>query len=581
MPGSQSPSPTLQDWRARVDRDLRGRDFERALVTRTLEGLDIQPLYTDGPDSPELPGQFPYRRGASALGATRDGWEIRQPASSVQQALDELHKGARALSVEDPDLVSALVAAVDTSLAPIHLVGPASAKAAQVVGQVASGGLGLSPLTELAERGGLDGTLEQAWEVAAACIQQSGPNTRALALQTTTFHHAGASEVQDLALGLAAQAETLRALEARGVAPEQVFENTELRLALDSRMFLGIAKLRAARQLHARLAQACGMDWAPVIHAQLSWRVTTRRDVWVNLLRNTTAVFAAAVGGAQAISSLPFADCAQPADQRLAARVARNTQLVLAEESHLGRVIDPAGGAFAPETWTAELAQTAWAAFQEIERQGGYLQALQSGWIHDWIAPVRAQRQSRIASRRQPITGVSEFPLLSERRPELREERVGLWTAAPTTSLCAPLSLSRDASAYEELRDRGDAAGNPAVFLAAIGPVASHTARVGFASNLLQAGGFTPAPQRVDLDSVVKAFADSGASLACICGSDAGYAEHAAALATALKSAGAQRVLLAGKPGEQEPALREAGVDAFIYLRCDALAALTDLWEAL
>ena len=418
--------PALQDWQERVVQDLKGRDFDRTLVTRTLEGLKIQPLYTQAPSAAEeLPGQAPYRRGASALGGTRDLWEMRQPVSTAAHADEALRLGASAIAVSDPADLQAILSAVDSELAPVHLHGGASQSAEQALEWGLNGGLGISVATDLARDGGLPQSLDDAWRRASWALGAAPSGTLALAVDGSVFHHAGADEASDIALSLAAVAESLRALETLGHDPEQILAATELRVALDARMLLGIAKLRALRLCWSQLVRACGADVPPRIHAQLSARVQTRRDVWVNILRNSVAVFAGAVGGAQAISSLPFADCAEEDDQRLARRIARNTQLVLAQESHLARVIDPAGGAYALETWTQELAQAAWTQFQAIDEAGGLIASLKKGRIQSALQAVGSKRQRRISSRAQPITGVSEFPLVGERRPDTRGSVLG------------------------------------------------------------------------------------------------------------------------------------------------------------
>lgn len=567
--------PALQDWQERVIQDLKGRDFDRTLVTRTLEGLKIQPLYTQAPSAAEeLPGQAPYRRGASALGGTRDLWEMRQPVSTAAHADEALRLGASAIAVSDPADLQAILSAVDSELAPVHLHGGASQSAEQALEWGLNGGLGISVATDLARDGGLPQSLDDAWRRASWALGAAPSGTLALAVDGSVFHHAGADEASDIALSLAAVAESLRALETLGHDPEQILAATELRVALDARMLLGIAKLRALRLCWSQLVRACGADVPPRIHAQLSARVQTRRDVWVNILRNSVAVFAGAVGGAQAISSLPFADCAEEDDQRLARRIARNTQLVLAQESHLARVIDPAGGAYALETWTQELAQAAWTQFQAIDEAGGLIASLKKGRIQSALQAVGSKRQRRIASRAQPITGVSEFPLVGERRPELRPEPPPL--QQPAYSRVQAVHSLRDSAVYEALRDHADRSEDRCILLACIGTPSAHSARLGFASNLVQAGGFEPIPLLINLKNTKKVMAQSGCSRVVLCGSDADYAMHAAALSTQLCLLGASSVFVAGKPPPDPKDCPD--VSGYMFYRCDALAVLRKLW---
>jgi methylmalonyl-CoA mutase len=567
--------PALQDWQERVNRDLKGRDFERTLVTKTLEGLKIQPLYTQAPDAPvELPGQAPYRRGASALGGTRDLWQMRQLVSTAAHAEEALRLGASAVALTDASDLQAILGAVDSTLAPVHLHGAASQYAEQALEWGLNGGLGISVATDLARDGGLPQSLESSWKRASWALGAAPAGTLALAVDGSVFHHAGADEASDIALTLAAVAESLRALDALGHAPEQVLAATELRVALDARMLLGVAKLRALRLCWSQLARACGADVAPKLHAQLSARVQTRRDVWVNILRNSVAVFAGAVGGAQAITSLPFADCAEAEDQRLARRIARNTQLLLAQESHLARVMDPAGGAYALETWTQELALAAWKQFRAIEAAGGLVASLQSGRVQSAIKAVSSKRQSQIASRAQPITGVSEFPLAGERRPALHPEPAPL--SQPEHSQLQALHPLRDSAVYEALRDHADRSENREILLACIGTPAAHSARLGFASNLVQAGGLEPVPMEISLENASQVVAQSGCSRVVLCGSDADYANIAAALATLLVQLGARTIFVAGKPPPDPESWPD--VSGYMFYRCDALGVLRSLW---
>jgi methylmalonyl-CoA mutase len=290
------------------------------------------------------------------------------------------------------------------------------------------------------------------------------------------------------------------------------------------------------------------------------------------MLRTTVACFAAGVGGADVVTVQPF-DAALGLPDSFSRRIARNTQNLLIEEGHLARVLDPAGGSWYVEALTEELAQAAWAWFTEIERAGGLPAALASGLVRDRIGAAWAARAKRLARRTDAITGVSEFPNLAEQLPERQ----------PAAEVLQPqpggLPRVRAAAAFEELRDRAEAAGReaggvlPAVYLATIGPVARHTARATFAANLFQAGGLrTPAGDGAE------GLADAGTTVACICGTDRDYAESAAALAAELKAAGATAVWLAGKPG---PAVDGSldDIDGYVYAGCDALDVLRTVFD--
>ncbi|HKN95618.1 MAG TPA: methylmalonyl-CoA mutase family protein, partial [Pseudonocardiaceae bacterium] len=370
----------------------------------------------------------------------------------------------------------------------------------------------------------------------------------------------------ELGCSLAAAVAYLRALTDAGMDVDAAAGQLEFRYAIGADQFLGIAKLRAGRRLWARVTEVCGVR--PDARAQRQHAVTapamlTRRDPWVNMLRTTVACFAAGVGGADAVTVAPF-DSAIGRSNDFARRIARNTQSILLEESRLAGVIDPAGGSWYVETLTDQLAQCAWSVFTDLERAGGIVAALESGALADRLAQTRRVREANIATRADAITGVSEYPNLAEpdvpRAPAVPEPTGGL-------------PVFRYAEPYESLRDRSDdmlaATGRrPVVFLATLGPVAAHTARASFAANLLQAGGIETPSGPVD------DFAASGARVACVCGTDRAYAEHATETVDALRAAGAVRVLLAGAEGT-------GGADDYVHRGCDAIAVLHRIFRTL
>jgi len=321
--------------------------------------------------------------------------------------------------------------------------------------------------------------------------------------------------------------------------------------------------------------------------AETSLRMMAKRDPWVNMLRTTIACATAAMGGAQAITVLPFTWAIGRPDA-FARRMARNTHLVLQEESGLGRVVDPAGGSFAIEALTAELSTAAWRQFQEIEAAGGMAVALTSGRIQDDIAKVAEARRKQLASGRFEMTGVSAFPRLGD-----DGVKVTPWPDAPVAAAggavrAKPLAVARLAEPFEAFRDAADAHAArtevPAkIFLACLGNLERYGARATWIANFLAAGGIasTQSDPLADAEAGAAAFTASGAQIACLCAADAVYPDLGAATATALKSAGAQRVYLAGRPKDIEAALTAAGVDGFIFAGADAIATLAELHKAL
>ncbi|MZD04550.1 methylmalonyl-CoA mutase, partial [Streptomyces sp. SID5785] len=559
-------------------KEVSAGEAEDTLSTAVEDGLRARPLYTAHDDAPAagLPGFAPFVRGSRPEGNALGGWDVRQQHTRADSAavLADLENGVTSLwlTVGGPAgiAVADLPATLDgvyLDLAPIALdAGPATAEAAEqlfalyaakgVADDAVRGNLGADPLGHEA-RTGRSFDLAPVLGLARRCAERH-PSLRALTVDALPYHEAGGSAAQELGASLATGVAYLRALTDAGLSVEQALGQLEFRYAASADQFLTIAKFRAARRLWARVAEACG---APEAGAQLQHAVTspvmmTRRDPWVNMLRTTIATLAAGVGGADAVTVLPF-DHALGLPDAFARRIARNTSTILVEESHLARVIDPAGGSWYVERLTDELAHAAWEFFQEIERAGGQAAALGSRLVHDRIAATWAVRSARLAERREPVTGVSEFPLLAE-QPVVREP-----VAAPEGG---GLPRVRRDEAFEALRARSDTylartGARPKVYLAALGPAAAHTARLTFAANLFQAGGVEPVTEGT--------FEESGAREVCLCSSDQVYAELADETAGTLRAAGAAHVSLAGRPGSY------ADIDSYVFAGCDAVAVLS------
>ncbi|AYC37650.1 methylmalonyl-CoA mutase family protein [Streptomyces griseorubiginosus] len=581
---AEFPDANLEQWHGLVagvlrksGRDVSGAAAEDALSTALEDGLRTRPLYTAHDTAPEpgFPGFAPFVRGARPEGNTAGGWDVRQRHAVADNTavLADLENGVTSLwlAVGDGGIpVASLGRVLDgvyLDLAPVALdAGRQFAEAAEellrlygergIAGESARGSLGADPLGHEA-RTGEELDFAPVVLLARRCAEEY-PGLRALTVDALPYHEAGGSAAQELGASIATGVAYLRALTEAGLSAEQACAQLEFRYAATADQFLTIAKLRAARRLWARVAEVCGVPaaGAQAQHAVVSPVMMTRRDPWVNMLRATIATLAAGVGGAESVTVLPF-DHALGLPDAFARRIARNTSTILVEESHLSRVIDPAGGSWYVERLTDELAQSAWAFFRTIERDGGQAAVLRSGRLRTDLATTWAQRSKRLATRREPITGVSEFPFLSE-KPVEREP-------APEQPSGGLPRVRRD-EAFEELRARSDAhlaatGARPRVFLAALGPAAAHTARLTFAANLFQAGGVEPVTEGT--------FEDSGATEACLCSSDALYEERAEEVADALKSAGARHVFLAGRPGQY------SGVDSYVFAGCDAVAVLT------
>lgn len=585
---------------ALVDKVLKGADFHKTLVSRTPDGIEVQPLYvaTDTvPDAAGFPGRDPFARGSNAAPRHGGAWDVRvsvdhpDVAEANRILLDELLRGATSLSVRLGDGGTGVSSAEGLArlLDGVHLdLLPVSLRTAGdfaspvewlrevwshhgVGGAEVSGCFGIDPLGSLALAGdpdSLDAALASAAAIASATAS-STPRVRAFAVDCTAYAEAGATPAQQLAAMAATGVAYLRAMEAAGLDAATAASQIEVRLALDADFFAGITLCRAARRMWAAVLAECGVaEDGRGLHLQVatSSRMMTRRDPWVNLLRVTSATFAGALGGADGIVAQPFdAELGVPDD--FGRRLARNTHLLLQEESNVGRVLDPAGGSWYVESLTEQLAHVGWELFAGIEADGGMAAVLSDGSWAEKIAAAWTVRSAAIATRRVPVTGVSEFPLIDE-TPVERPQR-----AAPAAG--SGLPAHRDGEAFEALRNRAAVFG-PKVFLANLGPIATHTARATWAKNFFEAGGVRALGNDgfTDAASAASGFEASGARIACICSSDAVYRELAESTAGALKAAGAQRVYLAGNPGEARAAYESAGVDEFVHVGVDVVASL-------
>lgn len=589
----------------RKDPEQLGDAPERLLETPTYDGIAIRALYTalDELPEPPLPGEWPFVRGGDALRDVKSGWKVAEavPATPVpgvaakdvnSAVLDALGNGASALVLRigesgvAPDQLRDALEGVYLSMAPLILEAGADYPAASdAVLALADGvepdqratlsiDLGGDPLSAaLSERPAPK--IEDVVAVAKRAAGHTG--VRAITVDGPAFHNLGANATWELAAGVAAAVSYLRVLTESGLPIGQALRQISFRFAADDDQFMTIAKFRAARNLWARVAEVVGDPdaGAAVIHAETSLPMMTQRDPWVNMLRCTLAAFGAGVGGADSLLVFPFdvaIDGGFPdVATSFARRIARNTQLLLLEESHVGRVLDPAGGSWFVEDLTRRLAEQAWEQFQAIEKHGGFTQA--RDFIAGQIAEVAARRTDDIAHRRTAITGVNEFPNLTE---------APLPQSDSTYSPLAAGKLVRYAAPFEALRDRSDAylartGSRPQVLLLPLGPLAENNIRATFASNLLASGGIEAInPGTVDADGIASAVAEAGSpSAAVICGTDKRYADEASGVVQAARDAGIARVYLAGP--DKAVADAEHQPDQFLTAKINAVEALSDL----
>lgn len=598
---SEFPPVSHQDWLDAVDKVLKGKSFDAVLRTPTRDGFVTEPLYTldDERDVDAVPGPGVGRRASSVAGSTA-GWDIRQRhvlttvAETNEAILTDLSRGVTSIELDldridsDEDL-DAVLADVYLDLAPVSLVtvGDGVAEARRFLALTAKRGvapselaadLGCDPIARLMRHGTAGRPIAEAMSAVAALAAEaasSHPGVRTVRADGGPVASGGGTPATELAVAVAAGVEYARAMVAAGMDVADAFGQVLLSVEVGTDQFGEIAKLRALRVLWARVCEASGVSQpSATIQATASTAVMSSRDPWVNMLRGTLGCFAAAVGGADIVQVQPF-DALVGVPDDLGRRIARNTQLALAEETNLHRVIDPGGGSWYIETATDEMAAAAWARFQEIEREGGLVASLVAGACQQRIAADAAALQESVATRRRPITGVSEFPNVDE--APLSRVPVPA-PATPKGALEAtPVPTVRLAEPFERLRDRADATDPaPTVFLANLGPVAAHTARAMWAKNFFEAAGVRALDNDgfADGAEAASAFGASGARIAVICSSDKVYADLGTDAARALVEAGAERVFLAGRPTDLLTDLEDAGVGDFVHVGCAALDIL-------
>jgi methylmalonyl-CoA mutase len=617
---AEFPAVTQKEWRELINAALKGAPFDKRLVSHTYDGLRLEPLYARSTKAQSVFGREPGK-----------AWTVMQridhpdPKAANEQILEDLKNGATGLTLVFAGSLNANSYGLDASLETLTQVldgveldagitidfnlSPPTRSAVQLFANVVKQRqispakvdlrASLNPIGGFAATGTTPSPWGELSKNLAASINdlaEQGYRGPFAVADGRIIHNAGGSEVQELAFALSAAIDCLRALEAGGISLEVARSMIYFRLAADADQFLTIAKFRAIRKLWARVEDSCGLTPKPItVAAETAWRMMTKRDAHVNMLRNTIAIAAAGLGGADNISVLPHT-AALGLPDAFSRRIARNTQLILLEEANLAKVADPAAGSGAIEDLTAKLCAAAWTKFQELEQAGGAWASLEKGIIQRDVNAIHEKRRAAVAYRKDVITGTSDYP-------QLNEETVGILDIAPVAKTkeidavasIEPLPSIRLAEPFEKLRDKSDAifaqtGKRPKVFLAALGKLPDFTVRVTFAKNFYEAGGIeavindgdsgdASAALHTDLAAVADTYRKSGAKLACLCSTDEIYKNEAAEAIKALTEAGAI-VHLTGKPGENEQNWRHAGVKAFIFSGCDALSILRGAYDS-
>lgn len=612
------PAVPTEQWESVIQKDLKGADYEKKLVWKTDENLAIRPYYRE--DSLQtlasqlapVPGQFPFIRGTQ----THNNWKISQgvDTSSVRsanaEARDALARGADAISfhiTESDGKCSGPLpqSAEDVAVLLNGIDAPVSFKAKRLAGTVLNllleaarqgkirldrGTVDFDPIHDLLLTGNSDKTAEQLLTAAADAAKQSAQfqSFKTLAVRAGQISEAGGTTVQELAAAIAAGTEYLSALTDRGMNVDDAAHALYFDLAISTNYFFEIAKLRALRLLWAQIVsqfkpareESCK---ACIVATTSTWDATVY-DQHINLLRGTTKAMSAALGGADVIETLPF-DAALHASDDFSRHLARNTQIILKKESYFDRVVDPGAGSYYLETLTDSLAREAWSLFQKIEEKGGYIKAIESGFIQGEVAASRARKNKGVSGRFRNILGTNQFPngkekVLDQLKPA---DTVAVSKdAGKAVFTVTPLVPYRGAEGYETLRLRTErcvAAGkhNPRFLLLEYGDLKMRKARVGFSLNFIACAGFDVVTKFSEstAEAAAKVIAEAKADVVVLCSSDDEYLPMAQPLIETL--GGKVPVIVAGNPATTDQ-LKAAGVADFIHVRSNALEVLST-WQ--
>ncbi|MBD5267956.1 MAG: methylmalonyl-CoA mutase small subunit [Bacteroides sp.] len=591
---------SYDQWRAKVEADLKGADFNKKLVWRTNEGFNVEPVYraeniADFKTLDSLPGEYPYVRG------TRDNndWFIRQEvlADTVSEAnavaKEIITKGVTSLGfnlqMKEAAEIAALLDGIDVEkfeinfrTCPRHAVELAKALVdylkANGLTEKFHGSIDFNPMRRALKHG-----TEFPGDIKATALElldvvKDVPALRVLAVDSFMFCNAGAYIFQELGYALAWGAEWMTMLTEAGVKADEVARRIKFNMGVSSNYFMELAKFRSARMVWAQIVEqyapeskdACKMH----VHAVTSRFNQTIYDAHVNLLRSQTETMSAALAGVDSITTTPF-DVPYKKPDAFSERIARNQQFLLKEESHLDKVVDPAGGSYYIETLTVSLAQEAWKLFLEVEEKGGFLACINDGSIQKAVNETSAKRHVDVARRKEILLGTNQYPNINEKaagKIECEGNSCGCHHGSEEDG--NGLSMKRAASDFEALRLATEAASNrPKVFMLTIGNLAMRLARAQFSTNFFGCAGYEII-DNLGFETVqqgVDAALEKGADVIVLCSSDDEYATLAPEAFKYLD--GRAMFVVAGAPACMED-LQKEGINDFIHVRCNVLDTL-------
>jgi len=595
------PPVSTEEWMAKINVDLKGADFNKKLVWRTNEGFNVMPFYRkediEGlPSVGSMPGQFPYVRGTR----TNNDWLIRQQilghtaAEINANAKHAIDKGVESLGICLCDLEVSDLAAVlegidlkkieiNVNCCPGKAVEVAKALVAIVEEAGASaefrGSVGFNPFKRLLKHG-LEfkkDLKETALSVYEAVKPVAG--LRCFAVDSYMLNNAGAYITQELGYALAWGAEWMTLLTEAGVTPCEVNNRIKFNMGISSNYFMELSKFRAGRMLWAEIVKAYGAEeecCKMSVHAVTSQFNMTVYDAHVNLLRSMTETMSAALAGVDSIETLPF-DLQYKTPDEFSERIARNQQHLLRDESHLDKVVDPAGGSYYIETLTSSIAAQAWKVFNEVEDNGGFYIMLKKGEIQARVNESGVKRHLDVARRKEILLGSNQYPNVNEMALDKIEKescKCGCGCGEATDGAVDYLIFDRAASQFEQLRlDTERAVNRPKVFMLTIGNLAMRLARAQFSGNFFGCAGYEIIDNNgfATVKEGVDAAVAQGADVVVLCSSDDEYAEYAPEAYKEL--AGRAEFVVAGAPACMDD-LKAQGIENFIHVRVNVLDTL-------
>lgn len=684
VPLDEFEIPTYDAWREACIELLKGADFNKKMLTKTPEGITFEPMYFHNTTEEILPknsypGMGDFVRGATPNGYVKSAWGVAQacdetfPAENNELLKHEIDKGSTiyniqldcatkknvdarncekpgkgGVSLTTPEDVEILLKDLKLDKYPLYVYAGASSAPilALIVAAIKKNGgdisklrgfVGANPIGELAANGELNQSLEKLYDEAAAVAKwaiKNAPELKTFMVKSDVFSNGGANDVQEIAYTLSAAVAYIRALLERGLTIDEAAEQIMFGVSVGANFFMQVAKLRAIRPIWAEIVKAFGGSEKVQrihVHARPALFFKTVYDPYVNMLRNTSEIFSAVVGGLDSFENAPFDEPIRKGDE-FSRRIARNMQIILQEEFGMLQPIDPAGGSWAVETLTKQIKEKIWAEFQTIEGKGGIVAALKEGYPQEQISFVLADRLKAVASRRDRIVGTNMYANMTEERLDARAENFAENKKARTEAIdkylqtvdakdalakidAANFETVIDAAAsgatiaeirnalgtgdsekvktigshrlaekFEELREatekfKAEKNDNVKIFLANMGPIPQHKARADFTTGFLQVGAFEVLGNNgfKTVEDAAAAAKESGADAVVICSTDATYPEIVPALAPKLHEVLPNAtVYLAGTaPAELVETYKNAGIDDYINIRSNCYQTLS------